>query len=117
VNGEDGLGNSPVAPMGAEVSAEDARVARSRARLEVIAERNRIASEEAARVLRRDLFWTALACLGWMCAGLYCIGWSFHTTSQRYGWPAFLTGIIVGNTGILTTLARAYLRGERRGDW
>jgi hypothetical protein len=52
-----------------------------------------------------------------MFLGLYLLGWSVHTTDDRYGWLAFYAGLILGNAGIVFTLLGAYRRGEQRGDW
>jgi hypothetical protein len=42
---------------------------------------------------------------------------AFHTTdlllAEVFRWGAY----VVTYGGIATTLARAYIRGERRGDW
>ena len=80
--------------------------------------RERDAAElEASRVRRRDLVRTGVLCVAWMLVGLYLLGWSVHTTDDRYGWLAFYSGLIVGNAGIVFTLLAAYRRGEQRGDW
>ena len=80
--------------------------------------REREAAElEANRARRRDLVRTAAVCVVWMLVGVYLLGWSVHTTDERYGWLAFYGGLIVGNGGIVLTLLAAYRRGEERGDW
>jgi hypothetical protein len=43
--------------------------------------------------------------------------WSAHTTDVKAGWIAVWTGLLIGNGGVLFTLLRAFLRGERRGWW
>ena len=83
------------------------QMAEARRREHVLAERDR----------RRDLLRTALACLAWCALGLFLLGWSFHTTDAALGRVAFLSGLLVGNGGIVHALAAAYRRGERRGDW
>jgi hypothetical protein len=85
--------------------------------LEEMARARENAEIEAERVLRRDLIRTAASCVAWMLIGLYLLGWSFHTTDDRYARLAFYAGIAVGNAGIVFTLLRAYRRGEQRGDW
>ena len=69
----------------------------------------------------RDKWWdylrSALLCVAWLLVGLLLIGYALHTTDERIGRIAFWAGLLVGNGGMVTTLARAYLRGERRGDW
>lgn len=71
----------------------------------------------ARRDTRRDLTLTALACVASVVAGLALIGVAFHTTSYAIGRVFFIGGQLVGYTGIVVSLVRAYLRGERRGDW
>jgi hypothetical protein len=75
------------------------------------------AEERARGDTRRDLAWTALRCVLWCLAGLALMAWALHTTDAALGRIAFSAGIIVGNGGMLATGLRAYLRGERRGDW
>jgi hypothetical protein len=85
--------------------------------LDAMAARAEIEHAEAEGERRRDLTWTALACLAWSALGIFCILWSAHTTSYTYGSIAFFTGLGVGNAGIIFTLLGAYRRGEKRGDW
>ena len=66
---------------------------------------------------RRDLTFTALACVASVAAGLALMAVAFHTTSYAIGKAFFIGGQLVGYTGIVVALVRAYLRGERRGDW
>jgi hypothetical protein len=72
---------------------------------------------QAERDRSRDLFRTGVSCVVWCVAGLVVFAFAFHTTdpvfAEVYRWGAY----IVTYGGIFTTLARAYLRGERRGDW
>jgi O-antigen/teichoic acid export membrane protein len=77
------------------------------------AEENERAGRDKARALVR----TALACVAWVAAGLFCLMWSAHTTDVKAGWIAVWFGLLIGNGGVVFTLLRAYLRGERRGDW
>ncbi len=72
---------------------------------------------EADRIKRWDLVKAALLCVVWMLASLFLLGSAMHTTDETIGRMFFWGGLIVGNVGIVVTLARAYLRGERRGDW
>jgi hypothetical protein len=71
----------------------------------------------AERDKSRDLFRTGLLCVVWCVSGLAVYAFAFHTTDQTlaqvFRWGAY----IVTYGGIASTLARAYLRGERRGDW
>jgi hypothetical protein len=88
-----------------------------REKLDAMAEREEAANVQASRDRRRDLALTALACLGWSALGIFCILWSAHTTDYTYGTIAFYGGAGVGNAGIIFSLAGAYRRGEKRGDW
>jgi hypothetical protein len=74
-------------------------------------------NERAGRDKARALIWTAVRCVAWSAAGLFCLMWSAHTTDVKLGWIAFWGGLLIGNGGVLWTLIRAYLRGEHRGDW
>jgi len=71
----------------------------------------------AERDTGRDLFRTGLMCVLWCVTGLVVFAFAFHTTepllAQVFKWGAY----VVTYGGITTTLARTYLRGERRGDW
>lgn len=73
--------------------------------------------ERSARDKVRAVVLTALACVGWMMLGVYCLAWSMHTTDVQLGRLAFYAGLGIGNGGILFTLLYAYARGERRGYW
>jgi hypothetical protein len=72
---------------------------------------------EASHARRRDAIRTGALCVAWMLLGLYLLGWSVHTTDDRYAWLAFYGGLMVGNAGVVFTLLAAYRRGEERGDW
>ena len=85
--------------------------------LDDIAVRQRETEREAARVTRRDLVLTALACVGWCLVALALLGWAFHTTDADTGRLAFALGVGTGNAGIIFTCLAAYRRGEERGDW
>lgn len=71
----------------------------------------------AERDKSRDLFRTGLLCVAWCMAGLVVFAFAFHTTdlvlAEVFRWGAY----VVTYGGISATLARAYLRGEKRGDW
>lgn len=85
--------------------------------LEEMGRAREAAEIEADRIRRRDMIRTGAACVMWMLLGLYLLGWSMHTTDDRYARAAFYGGVIIGNAGIIFTLLRAYRRGEQRGDW
>jgi len=71
----------------------------------------------AERDKQRDLFWSGVACMAWCVAGLVCFGFALHTTDELLGQIFKWSAYIVTYGGICFTLARAYQRGERRGDW
>jgi hypothetical protein len=73
--------------------------------------------QEAKRDTRRDIFTTALACVGWAGLGLLCLMLSFAVDELLLGRIAYWGGLLVGNGGVLFTLLAAYRRGEKRGDW
>ena len=60
---------------------------------------------------------TLLWCGVWLLAGLALIGWALHTADPELGEIGFLGGLLVGYSGMMVTLARYYLRGERAGWW
>lgn len=87
------------------------------AELERIA-RERLESErEVARGYRRELARVCAECLTSAFLGLFCMAYALHTTDRDIGAIAFLGGLVVGYSGITLSLASAYVRGERRGDW
>jgi len=71
----------------------------------------------AERDRSRDLLRAGVMCVVWCVSGLVVFAFAFHTTdpllAEVFRWGAY----IVTYGGIAATLARAYLRGERRGDW
>lgn len=71
----------------------------------------------ATRDRNRDFVLTGAACLGWSAAGLLIFGLALHTTDVQLGVILHWTANVVTYAGITFTLARLYLRGEKRGDW
>ena len=69
------------------------------------------------RDIRRACVLAIAGCFFWLSLGLLLLGWALHTTDRAYGQIAFLSGLLVGYTGMVVTLARYYLRGERAGWW
>jgi hypothetical protein len=51
----------------------------------------------------------------WFIAGIFLLGWSFHTTDSRYAGLAFWGGMGLGDAGMLWTLIRARRESERLG--
>ena len=97
----------PVSEMQASHSSVASREERAQAAL------------DAERQARRDELWlmvrTLLLCAVWSAIGIYCIGWSLHTSSKIYGRIAFWSGILIGNAGILGTLIHTWRTFEDRG--
>jgi hypothetical protein len=71
----------------------------------------------AERDKRRSLLGTGLLCICWCVLGLGAFGLALHTTDPTFGEIFRWTSYVVTYGGISATLARAYLKGERRGDW
>lgn len=69
------------------------------------------------RDIRRAFALAVGGCCFWLAVGLVLMGWALHTTDREYGQIAFLGGLLVGYTGMVVTLAKYYLRGERSGWW
>ena len=74
---------------------------------------HRLAERDRTRALWR----TGWLCVFWCVLGLAVFGLALHTTSAFLGEVFRWTSYIVTYGGITITLARAYVRGERRGDW
>jgi hypothetical protein len=69
----------------------------------------------ASRDLRRAACLTILGCVVWAALGLFLMGWAFHTGDERLGRVAFLSGVLIGDIGVLGTLLGSHLRAEREG--
>ena len=69
------------------------------------------------RDIRRAFVMALGSCLFWLSVGLVLMGLALHTTDRAFGHIAFLGGLLAGYTGMVVTLARYYLRGERSGWW
>ncbi len=85
--------------------------------LDEMADRGNREQAGAERDRQRAHARTAVECVFWLCAGLFCIGLGLHSTDVEFGKMFFYSGVIVGNGGIMFTLLAAYARGESRGDW
>jgi hypothetical protein len=59
---------------------------------------------------------TGLTCVAWSAAGLACMGFGLHTNDPGLGQVFWKGGMVVGYSGILVTLVRAYNRAKERGD-
>lgn len=80
--------------------------------LDEIAVRHRAAEILHARDRLRDWIISIVMCWTWAAAGLFLVGWSFHTSNMVYGRIAFWGGLSIGNGGIFYTLLTAWHRGE-----
>jgi hypothetical protein len=75
------------------------------------------AGREIARVYRWELLRVCAEMIGWTAAGAVIAGFGFHVRDYDIGWILIHAGMIVNWSGVLWSLATAYLRGEKRGDW
>lgn len=71
----------------------------------------------AERDKGRALLGAGLLCVLWCVLGLLAFGLALHTTDAMLGEIFRWTAYLVTYGGVSLTLARAYVRGERRGDW
>lgn len=67
--------------------------------------------------VRRSFLLALGGCVFWLVVALASIGWAIHTTDPGWGRIAFLAGLITGYTGIVVTVARYYLEGQKAGWW
>ena len=89
------------------VQAEYERIGRERA----------AATHRADRVRRLDLVRVCAELIAWTVVSLVVAGFAFHVSDYELG-KAFLYGGMALNIGGVTfSIAAAYVRGERRGDW
>jgi hypothetical protein len=72
---------------------------------------------EAERDRRRDLLLTVLTIAVWTVVGLVIMGMGIWVDDEGIGKPLWIGGRVVGMAGVAYALYKAYLRGERRGDW
>jgi hypothetical protein len=87
------------------------------AELERVGQERMRAQGEVERKYRRELARVCLELIGCCIVGLFFMGWAFHVTDREIGEILMWTAFILGYSGMLTSLLRAYLRGEARGDW
>ena len=77
-----------------------------------------LAADDAAnRDARRTMLIGAGLCFAWLLVGLYIFGWSMHVNDQATGMVFFWAGLLVGNAGILLTVAWVVRRMTARGDF
>jgi hypothetical protein len=85
--------------------------------LERVGRERLVAQREVERKYRREMARVCLELVGCSMVGVLFMGWAFHVTDRQMGQILLWTGFILGYSGMLLSLARAYLRGEARGDW
>ena len=88
----------------------------TRAEYERIDRERELAGREADRLYRWELLRVCAEMVGWTVAGLAVAGVAFRVMDHQYGRVFLYAGMIINVGGIAFTLARAYLRGEDRGD-
>ena len=88
-----------------------------RAEYERIGREREIASREADREQWRALLRVCAEMIAWTFAGLVLAGFAFRVSDVQTGWALLYTGMIVNVGGVAWSVGRAYVRGERRGDW
>jgi hypothetical protein len=87
------------------------------AELERVGEERLRTEREVSRKYRRELLRVCLELITCSFVGVLFLGWAFHVSDRDIGQILMLSGFIVAYSGMLWSLARAYLRGEARGDW
>lgn len=84
---------------------------------EALQARHSAEHRDAERDTRRDLLWTGLWCVVWCVLGLIVFAFAFHTRDSALGRVFYWAANVVTYSGIVVAVARAYRRGEKRGDW
>jgi hypothetical protein len=76
-----------------------------------------LACREADRVRRMDLLRVCTEMVAWTVAALALAGFAFRVTDYYTGMVFLYAGMALNVGGVAFSIAAAYLRGERRGDW
>jgi len=97
----------PFADLPPSVQAEYERIGRER----------EIASRQADRDQRLALLRVCAEMITWTIAGVTIAGFAFRVSDYQAGMALLYAGMIVNIAGVAFSIARAYIRGERRGDW
>ena len=96
-----------VAELPLDRKAEYERIGRERAEAE----------RESRRILLKDLLRSCAHLIAWTTLGLSIMFFAFYVSDLTLGKAFLYGGMAVGYAGIFYTLAGAYRRGEKRGDW
>ena len=88
-----------------------------RAEYERIGHERASASRHAERVRRLDLLRVCAELIAWTIASLVLTGFAFRVSDYELGMAFLYGGMALNVGGIAFTIATAYVRGERRGDW
>jgi hypothetical protein len=75
------------------------------------------ASRQIERLYRRELFRVCAEMIAWTVLGTFIAAFAFRVHDADIGWILFRAGQIVNWSGVLWSVATAYLRGQKRGDW
>jgi len=75
------------------------------------------AGRDAEREYRWELVRVCAAMFGWMLVGSVTAGFGFRTHDADTGMIYMYAGMVINCAGVVWTIARAYRRGEERGDW
>jgi hypothetical protein len=97
----------PFSDLPPHVQAEYERIGRERV----------LASREADRVRRMDLLRVCAEMVAWTVASLSLAGFAFRVTDYNTGMVFLYAGMALNVAGVAFSIAAAYVRGERRGDW
>lgn len=87
------------------------------AEYERIGHERELASRQADRDQWLALLRVCAEMIAWTLAGLVLAGFAFRVTDHQTGMVLLYSGMIVNVGGVTCSIATAYMRGERRGDF
>ena len=87
------------------------------AEYERIGRERELASRQADRDQWLALLRVCAEMIAWTIAGLFLAGMAFRVNDVQTGWAYFYAGVTINVGGVAFSIATAYIRGERRGDW
>lgn len=88
-----------------------------RTEYERIGRERELTSRQADRDQRLALLRVCAEMIAWTLAGLVLAGFAFRVTDVQIGMAFLYAGMIVNLGGVVFAVAKAYIRGEQRGDW